>query len=263
MKHQEVAAIEANRVLRGLYHELRLHAPRIAGGVQPGQFVHLRLPLQEQRLLRRPFSVCDADPVAGSLRIVYKIVGEGTRHLADVPAGERADLLGPLGRGFSVPAPGRPLILVAGGYGCAATYLLARRCPTPPLCLFGARTEADLLLVDEFRALGCEVRIATDDGSLGHGGVVTDLLAVALAEAGAAAPAVAACGPHPMLRAVAATVARAGLDAEVSLDHVMCCGVGACFACVVKQRADNPAGWEYVRTCTDGPVFLASRTVWD
>lgn len=263
MKYQEAARVTGNRPIEGAYHELWLEAPRIAAAVEPGQFVHLRLPLLPQRILRRPFSVADAESESGRLRIVYKAVGEGTRHLASVQAGAVADLLGPLGRGFAVPRPGRPLVIVAGGYGCAATYLLARRCPVPPVCLFGARTADDLLMLAEFTALGCDVRVATDDGSRGHAGVVTELLEACLSQPGGTSQAIAACGPNPMLRAVAEIVRRAGIDAELSLDHAMCCGVGACFACVIKLRADTPEGWEYVRTCTDGPVFPASRTVWN
>jgi len=261
MKFQGKARILANRPLQGSYFRLDLAAPTIAPVVQPGQFVHVRIPLLEHRVLRRPFSVFDVEPVRGGLSIIYKVIGEGTAHLAEIKAGIEADLLGPLGRGYTRPAPGSRPVIVAGGYGCAATYLLARRSPVPCLCLFGARTADELLLIEEFAALGCEVRIATDDGSRGHRGFVTELLEDVLASTGPA-PAVYACGPNPMLQAVSRIVLKRGLDAEISLDHAMCCGVGACFACVVKQQAANPDGWEYVRTCTDGPVFKASQTVW-
>ena len=264
MKHQESANVTVNRPLGGSYYRLDLAAPVIARAAQPGQFVHLRLPLFQHRVLRRPFSICDTDPASGRLTLVYKTVGEGTEHLARLPAGGTADLIGPLGIGFSAPPADRLPILVAGGYGCAATYLLAKHAPRPCLCLFGARTVGDLLLLDEFRALGCEVRLATEDGLAGHRGMVTDLLVDALAEAAdGPPPMVYACGPNPMLRAVSRLVLARGIDAEISLDHAMCCGVGACFACVVKRRAANADGWEYARTCVDGPVFRASDTVWD
>ena len=264
MKHQETASITVNRPLSGRYYRLDLAAPVIARAARPGQFVHLRLPGFQHRVLRRPFSICDADPASGRLTLVYKTVGEGTEHLARLPAGCAADLIGPLGIGFSPPPAGRLAILVAGGYGCAAVYLLARHAPRPCLCLFGARTASDLLLLDEFRALGGELRTATDDGSAGRRGLVTDLLAEALAAAPAEPPPmVYACGPNPMLRTVSRLALARGSDAEISLDHAMCCGVGACFACVVKRRAANADGWEYVRTCVDGPVFRASDTVWD
>ena len=263
MKYQEEAEIVGNVPLQGRYFQLVLRAPAIAQDVQPGQFVHVRIPLLTHRVLRRPFSVCDADPNAGLLRIVYKVVGEGTAQLAKLSAGATANLIGPLGHGFTIPSRESFPVIVAGGYGCAAMYLLARRSPVACLCLFGARTATELILVQEFRNLGCEVRIVTDDGSAGGCGPVTSLLHPVLDQPAALPPRIYACGPHPMLRVLATTARQRGLDAEIALDHVMCCGVGACFACVVKCRSDKPEGWEYVRTCTEGPVFQASETVWD
>jgi dihydroorotate dehydrogenase electron transfer subunit len=160
----------------------------------------------------------------------------------------------------SAPADSQPIV-VAGGYGCAATYLFAKRSATPPLVLIGGRSAGDILLQQEFADLGCEVRVSTNDGSQGYHGLVTALLEQALDES--QAPFVVSCGPNPMLYAVARILAERGLDGEVSLDHAMCCGVGACFACVVKMKADNADGWEYVRTCLHGPVFRASTVHWE
>lgn len=262
-RHQCDAPILINEVLQGEYRRMVLELPAIAAEAMPGQFVHLKLGELTHRLLRRPFSICDADADAGTVSVVYKIVGEGTRAMAELPIGAVVNALGPLGRGYSAPRQGDgEVILVGGGYGCAAMFLQARRCGGDCRCLFGGRTADDVLLVREFEALGCSVEISTDDGSLGHRGLVTDLLESAL-DTASAPPQVQACGPNPMLEAVARLVMRRGLDAEVSLDHVMCCGVGACFACVVKKKADNENGWEYVRTCLDGPVFLASEIAWD
>ena len=262
MKQQEQAKVQRNVRLQGDYRQVDLLAPGISAVVAPGQFVHARFPDLRDRVLRRPFSVCDVD-TDGTLRIVYKIVGAGTKHLATLGAGAVVDLLGPLGRGFSLPPADVQPVLVMGGYGCAATYLLARRSPVAAVALMGGRRAADLILVNDYQELGCDLRLATDDGSEGHAGVVTDLLPAVLDRALSRPLAVYACGPNPMLRQVAEIVQTRGLDAEISLDHVMCCGVGACFACVVKMRADTTTGWEYVQTCLDGPVFQASRVVWD
>lgn len=262
MKLQEDAQILANFKLQADYFQVDLQAPRIASNVHPGQFVHVQFPRFEHRVLRRPFSVYNAVDESGILSIIYKVIGEGTRHLSRLSAGDTANLLGPLGRGFTLPRHGQTPIIVAGGYGCAATYLLARRSPVPCVVLIGGRSSEDLLLTGEFADLGCEVKLATEDGSRGHQGLVTELLAEALDEA-PASPAVYACGPNPMLKAVSDQVLERDLDAEISLDHAMCCGVGACFACVMKMKADTPEGWEYVRTCLEGPVFKASRAYWD
>ena len=262
MKHQEDAPVLANRCLGGPYYQIDLCAPRIAGEAQPGQFAHVQYPDFEHHLLRRPFSIYEVAPADGRLSIIYKVVGAGTAHMSALVTGQRVNLLGPLGRGFSLPPKGSTPIIVAGGYGAAATYLLAARSPVPPHVLIGGRSADDLLLVEEFRALGARVEVSTDDGSCGAHGLVTDLL-TPLLDRRPPSPAVYACGPNPMLKAVAEIALARGIDAEISLDHAMCCGVGACFACVVKLKSDKPDGWEYTRTCLDGPVFRASRVVWD
>lgn len=260
-RRQEKTPILRNACLQGSYYRLDLHAPGIVPHVRPGQFVHLQLPSLQHRLLRRPFSIFDVDEASGALSLIYKTVGEGTAHLAHLTAGTVLDLMGPLGNGYAPAPPGSTPLIVAGGYGCAATYLFARRSAMSGIACLGGRTADDLLLVAEFGALGWDVRLSTDDGSRGHRGVVTDLLEAVLEAT--PHPAIVACGPNPMLKAVCRRVAARGLEAQVSLDQVMCCGVGACFACVVKLKADTPDGWEYVRTCKSGPVFPASAVVWD
>ena len=261
-RHQCDATVASNCRLQGEYFRIELTAAALARQAQPGQFVHLQLPGMAHRILRRPFSICDADGESGTLAVVYKVVGEGTRTMAELQPGDAVNALGPLGRGYTPDPPGcDEAVLVGGGYGCAAVYLLAKRSSLACRCLFGGRTAGDILLVDEFKALGCDVELSTEDGTAGHRGLVTDLLEDAL-DHRTGTPAVYACGPNPMLEAVARIVDQRGLDAEVSLDHEMCCGVGACFTCVVRKRADNENGWEYVRTCLDGPVFRASEIWW-
>ena len=262
MKKQIDAPILSNARLQGDYFQIDLQARAMVPFVQAGQFVHVQMPEFHHRVLRRPFSIYNADPATGVLSVIYKIVGEGTAHLATLKQRTALNLLGPLGRGYTPAGPGVRPVIVAGGYGCAATYMVARDSADPAIVLIGGRTAGDLLLVKEFEALGAEVRVSTDDGSAGHHGLVTDLLSDVLNDSRGAV-AVSACGPNPMLAAVSRIVLERGLDAEISLDHAMCCGVGACFACVVKIKADNPDGWEYARTCRDGPVFLASQAVWE
>ena len=194
-----------------------------------------------------------------------------------VREGDRVDLMGPLGKGFPLPSGGAEVLLVGGGYGVAPLYFLARtvlsraagRPDRPALRLFaGGRTKDDLLLLDDFRALGVEVHPATDDGSLGTKGlVVAPLDALLSASAAGAAgggsrPGVYACGPAPMLRAVDERAQAFGLDAWLSLDRRMLCGVGACLGCVqtVREAGGSTAS---VRVCADGPVFPRGRIAWD
>lgn len=265
------AAITANRQLKGDYHILQCAVtPQFEAAASPGQFVHVRLPQLEAHLLRRPFSICDC--TAGTLTLVYKVVGSGTAHMARLRPGDCLDLLGPLGHGFTLPGATAPrTIMLGGGYGCAAMYFYARRltamaAATAPLIMLGARSAADILLAEEFRALGCEVLTATDDGSCGEHGRITVLLDKFAATAPPETPyRLAACGPMPMLRAIAKLAEHTPQwsDCEISLDEIMCCGVGACFGCVVKCISNRtPRGWEYRRSCLDGPVFKAQSVYW-
>ena len=252
-----------NAVLRGPYRRIVFDAPEIARSAGPGQFVHVRINPLRDRILRRPFSICRADADAGTLTIVYKVVGEGTDVLSRMAPGEICDILGPQGRGYSFPADPPEIypVLVAGGYGSASTLFLAERFAKAGVkgaFLMGARTADDLILADDYRELGFDVLLATNDGSAGRKGFVTDLLPLSLDAAGGRRPFIYACGPGPMLTALGKLTMTLGLDCELSLDQHMGCGVGACFACVVKVvDPGNPDGWRYSRSCKEGPVYNA------
>lgn len=256
---EEMVTILANERDTDAYFRLVVRAPQIAPRVQPGQFAHVRIPPLREALLRRPFSIFQ---VAGdTFSLLYKTVGKGTTALAQMRPGETLSALGPLGHGFTVPAPGGETpLLVAGGYGMAALYLLAERSPQRGLVFVGGRRRVDILCEREFAALGWEVRVTTEDGSHGERGLVTQPL-VAELRRGTAGRKLFACGPTPMLRAVAQIAEEFGVPAEVSLDEPMCCGVGVCLTCVVPIR--TAAGWEYQRTCTEGPVFDARDVLWE
>jgi len=243
----------------GGYFRLAVRAPDITPLVQPGQGAHVRILPLKSALLRRPFSIFQ---VAGeTFSILYKAVGQGTEVLSRMRPGEELNVIAPLGRGFTVPRAGdsRPL-LVAGGYGMAALYLLAQRAPEKGIVFVGGRRRQDILCVDEFRALGWEVRITTEDGSLGEPGLVTQPLVEELRRESAGRK-LFACGPTGMLRAVGRIAEERGMAAELSMDEHMCCGVGVCLTCVIPVKTS--AGWEYQRTCMEGPVFDARQVVWE
>lgn len=262
--HQVSCSIISNTRLHGNYWRLLLNAPEICKDAKPGQFIHLQVPNLEGHVLRRPFSICDVQ--SDTLAIVYKIVGKGTEAMQSIVSGMVLDVIGPLGHGFTEAPKDRPYFLLGGGYGCAAMLFTARDAINhgckPPTVLLGARSKADILLVEEFTALGCNVQIATDDGSMGTQGRITVLLEQALAQFPNAF--LAACGPRPMLKAVALMSEKsADCTCEVSLDERMCCGVGACFGCVLKVKDEtSEQGWKYLRSCKEGPVFPAESIVW-
>jgi len=256
----EQAEVISQQSSGAAYWELVVRAPSIAGEVRPGQFVHVRIPRLEQAVLRRPFSVFRAE--GENLSILYKTVGAGTRALAGVSAGETLSVMGPMGTGFPEPDAGSVPVLVAGGYGVAPLYLLARRTGRKGRLFVGAATAADVLCVRDFEAYGWETTVATEDGSAGTKGLVTAALDEWLAVRGAGAKAeFFACGPDGMLRAVGERAIALNRKAWLSLDKHMGCGIGACLACVQRLRDANGNSY-WGRVCRDGPVFEARQVVW-
>ena len=256
---EQTVQIVSNERDTDSYFRLVLRAPQIAPLVQPGQFAHLRVMPMKDALLRRPFSIFQ---VAGdTFSILYKAVGKGTDVLSRMRAGEELSAIGPLGHGFTVPRPGGEMpLLVAGGYGMAAMYLLAQRSPQKGIVFVGGRRRVDILCEEEFRALGWEVRATTEDASHGQQGLVTQPLLAELRRTTAGRK-LFACGPTPMLKAVGKIAEEFNVPAELSMDEHMCCGVGVCLTCVIPIK--NCDGWEYQRTCTEGPVFDARQIVWE
>ena len=249
------------------YRMLTLSAPQIAAMAAPGQFVHVKVAGLEESALRRPFSIFDADALAGTLTVLYKVVGRGTAALAKLSEGAEIEVMGSLGFGFPEKCDGVPL-LVGGGYGVAPLYCLARRLlaqgiAEKPILFVGGRTKSDLLELDRFRALGIDVRTATNDGSDGVKGFVTEPLddaLIALREAGRRFEFF-TCGPDGLLKAVSQRAVGTGSKGWISMDRHMICGVGACFACVQKLKRANGEVWN-ARCCVNGPVFKAEEIVW-
>lgn len=242
------------------YWSLELASGPIAETARPGQFVHVRVPGLDRTSLRRPFSIFGARD--GVLRLMYKTVGRGTEALTRLCVGEEIQVIGPLGNGFPLDPQGEP-VLVAGGYGVAPLCFLAERLGRSGNVLIGGRTAADVLAREAFERLGWTVKIATQDGSLGEAGLVTQPLDRTLAElknAGRTAE-LYACGPDGMLKAVGARALEAGCRAWLSLDKHMVCGVGACLACVQNLRRPDGTTW-IGRVCHDGPIFEAREIVW-
>ncbi|MDI6709397.1 MAG: dihydroorotate dehydrogenase electron transfer subunit [Thermoanaerobacterales bacterium] len=252
--------VQQAAVVPGVYR-LAFTAPEIARTVQPGQFVHLRVGSTHDPLLRRPFGVHDVDRECGTVSILFQVVGRGTAILAEVRPGGVLDVLGPLGRGFTLPAPALPVALVAGGLGIAPLAFLLRRLAAAGIkgSLFqGART-AGLLLGAEETVPGFKRRLATDDGTAGHRGSVVDLFTASLV-AGYRYAYVYAAGPYPMLRALATRMREYRLEGEVSLEERMACGLGACLCCSTGVQSDSGTG--YARVCADGPVFPVREVAW-
>jgi len=260
---QQKFKIISNKRIGRNYFKLTVLSPEISAAACPGQFVEIRVPDCNGLLLRRPLGVhC----VRGKeFDVLVEIVGPATTALSDQSAGEYIDIIGPLGNSFDYklrPKAQRLKILVAGGMGVAPLYFLAEKIKQlKPLVLIGARTKEQVLCEKEFKRLGCSVKIATDDGSAGFRGKVTELLQQILdqrPEAKGQRPLVIyACGPKPMLKAASRIAQDYDLPAQVSLEEHMSCGIGACLGCVVKTTTG------FKRVCKEGPVFDSSEIIWE
>jgi len=255
-----------------------VRCPEIAARFVPGQFIMVRLPGRDDPLLGRPMAIYDslkdASGNAREIDFVFLRIGKATQWLARAAPGQSLTIWGPLGNGFPV-RHAEHLIMVAGGIGQTPLLPLAKqylhhgqygapvkkvtRAQRITLC-YGARTRDLLAGVNDFVTAGVDVRLATDDGSRGHHGLVTEVLDNVLGETTAASRIV-CCGPEAMMAAAARLAARAGVACDVSLETPMACGIGICFSCVARVKQPE-GGWDYKRTCVDGPVFDAAQIVW-
>ncbi|MCL4708453.1 dihydroorotate dehydrogenase electron transfer subunit [bacterium] len=258
--------ISQEEVARGIFL-MRLRAPEIAAAVLPGQFVNIQVQAQSagqiSPLLRRPFSVCQVDRAEGSIAILWKIVGQGTRILASHRPGAVLSVIGPLGNGYQLPTNVARLAIVAGGLGIAPMPLLAVFLQQRGFAfdaLLGARTKAELWGENELSACGGRVTCATDDGSAGHHGFVTDLLQDWL-QRSEETPAcqIFACGPMPMLQRVAEICRRANVVAQVAIETIMGCGFGICMGCNTEPAEGVQNAGRYLLACIDGPVFESNK----
>jgi dihydroorotate dehydrogenase electron transfer subunit len=256
---QQFAEILRKEQLATDLYRLTVQAPDIAGAARPGQFVMIRVGRGYDPLLRRPFSISQVS-TDGRLQVLLKVIGKGTRLLAAMDAGQSLDLVGPLGRGFTLPAQ-QPVCLAGGGVGIApllfwAKELLPSMAPQDITVLLGARTREELeAAAADFTDMGLTARIATDDGSWGYHGLVTDLMGELAAEKSLA---VYTCGPYPMMRTAVKQCAVHGWDCQVSLETMMACGVAACLGCAIPKAT----GSGYLHVCKDGPVFAADEVSW-
>lgn len=252
----------------GANRRLTLRVPEW-NGFAPGQFAMLSPgALSEAHrsdpLLPRPMAIYRAEQHSdgGRVEVLYKVSGRGTALLAEALPGQLIRFVGPLGRGFAAPEPGERALLVAGGTGIASVYELARLLGEgrrPVRVLLGARSADDLMGVADFESLGAagvELRVATEDGSMGSQGLVTALLEESLREQGAAR--VFACGPTPMMRRCAEIAAATGAGCVASLENHMACGFGVCLGCAAPLAAGG-----FALVCRDGPMFDARAVAWE
>ena len=219
----------------------------------PGQFVMVEVPGGEV-FLRRPFGIAGLE--GGLAEICYKIVGRGTRALTSAKPGTPIDILGPCGNGFSLSDNGATSVLVAGGYGIGPLMGLAAKAGGDGVIYYGAKTASDFLYLNELEGLGVKLVLATEDGSAGEKGLVTDVLTRDIGSI--EKPAIFCCGPHGLLEAVAKLGISKKIPTQVSTEEYMACGIGVCGGCATRASDGR-----YVGVCKDGPVFDVRDLKWD
>ena len=248
--------VRAVEHLNARYVLLKLTDDRAAlPDMLPGQFVEVRIDDSPSTMLRRPISINYVDRDANELWLLVALVGDGTRRLGSLSAGDTLNCVLPLGNGFTMAnRPDERILLVGGGVGVAPLLYFGERLKAVgavPTFLLGARSASDLLMLDRFQAIGT-VAVTTEDGSMGEKGFVTNhsLLQQATFDR------ISTCGPKPMMVAVARYAAQANIPCEASLENLMACGLGACLCCVEKTVDGN------LCVCTEGPVFDTRRLLW-
>lgn len=245
---QDCVLLKKTALAAGFY-DFVVKAPTLAPLAKPGQFAHILIP---GKVLRRPISICQADGVAGTLRFVFQIRGEGTALLAKTREGDTLNLLAPLGNGFPLLETGTKAVLVGGGIGTPPLLGLAEHYGSSAVVALGFRSREAVVLETDFQQTGATLCIATEDGSLGRQGLVTEMIEDVPAQV------YYACGPLPMLKAVSRLAYQKGVSCYLSLEERMACGVGACLGCACGLL-DDEGNHYYGHVCKDGPVFPHER----
>lgn len=249
---KETAVVVSQKEIGKDIFDMVLSFPKGAKEARPGQFLAMYCN-DATKLLPRPISICGIDAEAGTLRVVYRIAGEGTREFSKMKQGDTLEVMGPLGNGFAMKEG--KAILVGGGIGIPPMLELAKQLSAEKTVVLGYRDE--LFLKDEFEKTA-EVAVATEDGSFGTKGTVID----AIRENAINGDIIYACGPMPMLKALAEYAREHNMEAQISLEERMACGIGACLGCICKTKEkDHHTNVNNSRICKDGPVFDAKEVV--
>jgi dihydroorotate dehydrogenase electron transfer subunit len=248
MKNKTIIT-EQTMLVEDIY-SMWIKAEDIASTAKPGQFVSLYCQ-DGSRLLPRPISICEIDKVQGTVRLVYRTAGKGTKEFSKLKPGDTIEVMGPLGNGFTLE--GKKALLIGGGIGIPPMLELAKNLHCEKQMVLGYRDTT--FLEDEFTPFG-KVYLATEDGSKGTKGNVLD----AIRENNLEADIIFACGPTPMLRGIQAYALEKGIKCQLSLEERMACGIGACLGCVCKTKeVDHHSNVKNTRICLDGPVFYAEE----
>jgi len=284
------SSVVSNKQLTRDCWRITLEAPQIASEIKPGQFINVKIGKTFDPLFRRPFSVFRRVMKDGGyygIEVVYKVVGRGTSLMTELAPGDELDVIGPLGHGFEWGRDKKVHVLLGGGVGLPALFMLGEEISQAVSesglelnILLGAETKKAIVLEKEFKTLKGKVLVSTDDGTYGYHGYVTEMLKDAIDRGGISPDcAIYACGPEPMLKALQPICQQYGIPAQVSMERHMGCGIGVCLSCVCKVDRDSvlkyrdlksshiqfspEAEFGYALVCKDGPVFRIDEVIFD
>jgi dihydroorotate dehydrogenase electron transfer subunit len=260
MKHQEIAKVLEIEKVAPEHFRVTLAAQKISRESIPGQFIMIKCSDASDPLLRRPISLNRIDQAKGTIDILFRVIGKGTRLLSEVVPGGDLDIIGPLGNGFAVDASKEVAILVGGGAGIAPLLSLAKQISVKTkarYALIGANNISSVLCEEDFKDLSFETVVSTDDGTYGIKGKVTDLLLEIIgSKLSPINSQIYACGPRPMVKELESISTQYKIPCQVSLEEWMACGFGSCNGCTVKTKSG------YKKVCSDGPIFNAGDILW-
>lgn len=256
MKKIEQAVILKNKCYIDNIYDMVLYAPEIANVAQAGQFINIYTGKSEM-ILPRPISLCEIDKKDGILRLLYQVIGKGTKHLCTLQKGSTIKILGALGNGFFINEQHRNHILIGGGIGTPPMLELAKKLQGNIHIFIGAKSKP--ILIEEFQKIGASISIATDDGSYGIRGTILDAIEIE----DPIADMIYACGPKVMLKYASEWAEKKRIKIQVSMEERMACGIGACVGCAIKIRKKGTSDWENLKVCKDGPVFWGDEVVWN
>lgn len=248
----QLCKILTKREIADRIFDIKVEAGKLAEIAQPGQFAHIYVP---GKTLRRPISICEIDKKEQTLRFVFEIRGEGTEWISCAKVGEELNVLAPLGHGFDLGDFSRRALFVGGGIGVPPLLEAAKQFGKNATVVIGFRDKNSIILKEDFERAGCKVLIATDDGSAGFHGLVTECMRDEPADI------IFACGPTPMLKAVCASAQLRGVPCQISMEERMACGIGACLGCACKIIREGREVYGHV--CKDGPVFDYKTVIWE
>ena len=251
MIKETAKVVRQQQIDEGIF-DMELSFPKGAALAKPGQFIAMYCN-DKSKLLPRPISICGINKEEGTLRVVYRVAGEGTKEFSEMKEGDTLEVMGPLGNGFALKE--EKAIIIGGGIGIPPMLELAKQLNVEKTVVLGYRTST--FLKDEFEAV-CDVKVATEDGSQGTKGTVID----AIEKYGVEGKVIYSCGPMPMLKALAVYAEEHGMEAQISLEERMACGIGACLGCICKTKEKgHHTNVNNTRICKDGPVFDAKEVV--